>query len=226
MFETPRWSRRLAKLVFAYRHILMILVVAGVISLGIYLYLYRSWTGKDMMQVCTGLLIVLTLFFAGLNYEFTSSKARRDYESARQLLTFTTSTEWHKAPVKDYQRVIIEFENKFIERSTMRDMTDFEKFIDDPDNLDYRESLHELFNYFESASIATKKGLIDKEFVKEFFLNIYKVYYVDYIFYIERLRLKKNHEQSWNNFTSLAEDWHHDIREQVAQGLLKSIFLT
>jgi hypothetical protein len=226
MFATPRWSRRLAKLVFAYRHILMILVVAGVISLGIYLYLYRSWTGKDMMQVCTGLLIVLTLFFAGLNYEFTSSKAKKDYESAKQLLTFNISSDWHKAPVKDYQRTSIEFENKFIDSSNIRHEFDFEKFIEDSDNLDYRESVKGILNYFEWVAIAANKGLIDKEFIYEFFWYIFKLYYIDYMFYIERLRHKKNNQEIWMNFTRLAEHWHPTIREQVEQGLLKSIFLT
>lgn len=226
MFETPRWSRRLAKLVFAYRHVLMILVVAAVIFLGIYLHFFRSWTGKDTMQVCTGLLIVLTLFFAGLNYEFTSSKARRDYEAAKQLLTFTTSSEWHKTPIKDYQCTVIELENKFIDSKATRDQFDFEKFIEDSDNLQYRESLKCILNYFESATIAVNKGLIDKEFIKEFFFDIYKLYYVDYSFYIERLRIKKNNQNIWINFTKLAEDWHLDIREQVKQGLLKSTIIT
>ncbi|HEX2631149.1 MAG TPA: DUF4760 domain-containing protein [Chitinophagaceae bacterium] len=226
MFETPKWSRRVAKFIFAYRHILMMLVVAGVISLGIYLHYYRSWTGKDTIQACTGLLILLTLFFAGLNYEFTSSKARRDYEAARHLLTFNTSCEWHKPPSKDYQRIIIEFENKFIESGITRNISDFEKFIDDPDNLDYRESLNGIVNYFEGCAIAINKGLIDKEFIREFFCGIYKLYYIDYIFYIEKIRLKKNDEKIWINFTSLVEDWHPTIREQVEQGLLKSIFLT
>lgn len=226
MFETPRWSRRVAKFVFAYRHILMMLVVAGVISLGIYLFVFRSWTGKDTMQVCTGLLIVLTLFFAGLNYEFTSSKARRDYESARQLLTFTTSSECHKAPIKDYQTIVIEFENKFTDIKDVRNEIDFENFIHDIDNLEYRESLNGILNYFESAAIAANKGLIEKEFIKEFFWDIYKLYYTDYLFYIEILRFKKNNERIWINFTTLVEDWHLDIREQVKQGLLKSTIIT
>ncbi len=221
---TPKWAKVL-DVIFAYRYIIMILVIAGVIVLGTYLNGYRDWTGKDTIQVCTGLLILLTLFFAALNYEFTSSKARRDYEAARELLTFNTASEWHKAPIKDYQRTSIGFENTFIASSAVRNVADFEVFIDNPANLEFRESLKGILNYFESSSIAANKGLIDRGFIKEFFYSIYKIYYRDYLFYIERQRVVKNNENMWVNFTNLVEEWHPNINEEVKNGTLKSIII-
>jgi hypothetical protein len=219
-------SKAGARIIFSYRYVVMFLVVIGVVVLGIYLSEWRLWTGKDTIQVCTGFLILLTLFFAALNYEFTSSKARRDYEAARQLLTFNTACEWHKSPIRDYQRISIGYENAFIESSNSRTVDDFMSFVDKKSSLEFRESLKGLLNYFETSSIAANKGMIDKDFIKEFFLTIYKSYYRDYHFYIEKQRVVKSSDTIWGNFTNLVEEWYPTINEDLKNEKVKSIIIT
>lgn len=178
----PNWLTIFVQFLIKYRYGVSFLVGIIIIGLWFFLYFIKHWNAKDGAQVCTGFFIVITLLFAALNFEFSNSKMQSDYRAAKELLTFNTASEWHKAPIKDYQRISIGFENKFISSKHKRLVADFEAFIDNSENLEYRESLKGILNYFESSSIAAHRGLIDKSFISEFFAHIYKIYYKDYFF--------------------------------------------
>jgi len=195
-------------------------------GLGLYLYLIKKWQFKDAAQLCTGFLVLLTLFFAALNYEFAFSKLKQDYKSARDLTTFNTANEWHKSPLNDYQKVSIKAEKAFIASNPTRSADDFEKFINDPANLDFKESLKGILNHFECVAIGTDNGLIDKDFIKYFYKGIFKIYYIDYYFYISRIRFNKKNNDVWINFTSLAEEWHTELKDNLDRQPLRSTIIT
>lgn len=221
----PSWLKKFIDIIHTYRYAICIAVVLLIIIVGIYLRINKHWTIKDTTQLCLGLLIVITFLFALLNFEFSNSKMHRDYKAARELLTYSAAQEWYKAPVKDYQKTSIQFENDFIRTKSIRTSTDFALYIDDPRNIEYRESLKGILNYFESTSIASSKNLIDKDFIREFFEDIYITFYKDYLLYFENQRMAKNKPNVWVNFTNLVEEWHPGIYQQVKAGILKSLII-
>lgn len=226
MNHNPPWIKNLAKFIYNNRQLISLFVFLSIIGFGAYLYLYKKWPAKDVAQVCTGGLIVLTLFFAALNYEFSNSKLRLDYKAAKELLTFNIASEWHKPTLAEYQKKSIEFENKFITSYSVRTYIDFDKFIKDPLNADYRESLKGILNHFETIGLGILKGLIDKDFMKLFYMSICRVYYVDYYFYINSQRISKQNEKLWINFTNLVEEWMPNIQAEMNKVPLKSTIVT
>src|SRR5437868_3463479 len=69
-------AQEVVSFISSYRYLVVVLFTFLIILLGIYLYFSDHWTFKDVAQVCTGFLLVITLFFAALNYEFTATKTK------------------------------------------------------------------------------------------------------------------------------------------------------
>ena len=116
-------------------------------------------------------------------------------------------------------------ENKFINSKSERSVLDFKKFIEDPVNFDFKESVKGIFNYFESIATAANKGLIDVEFIFEFHDSIFKIYYIDYFYYIEYQRATRNNMKIWNYYTTLVEKWHPNIRADLNNKKEKSTII-
>ena len=222
MAEGPGWITRFVNQIFRYRYTICMIIIVSIILSGFYLHNCRNWIFKDVVQVCSSSFIVLTLFFAAMNYEFTANKTRMDNKSAKEILTYNIAAEWHKAPIKDYQKTIIQFENKFIKDYPDKTIEGFQSFIEEEGNLEYKESLKGILNYFESVSIAAYKGVIDRVFIKDFHRSIYVSYYIDYYLFIRKRRQDKDNDAIWGNFTTLAEEWNPSIRDQIEKGEVKS----
>lgn len=157
-----------------------------------------------------------------MNYEFAANKTRADAKSSKEILTYNIAAEWHKSPVKDYQKSSIEFEKKFKKTCADKTIEGFQVFIEDEANLDFKESLKGILNYFETLSIAAYKGVIDTVFIKEFHNSIFRIYYIDYKVYIDKRRALQNNQAIWENFTKLAVDWNPGLKDDVEKGVLKS----
>jgi hypothetical protein len=171
---------------------------------------------SDLAKFVVGGLVVVGLFYSILSFEFNVRKTKQDYKTAKEILTFNTANEWHKAPVKDYQKTSIEYEKKFVKTKKNRTAEDLYNYVER--NLDFRESLKGILNYFENMSVGVYKGLIDKDFVYEFISYIFEIYYIDYYYYIEGYRQKRNNKTIWVNFTNLAEEWWPNLKEEVLKG--------
>lgn len=222
----PKWLENLVNNLFLLRYIICFVITIAIIAFSIFLYSYKHWHFKDIAQVCTGFFIVITLFFTALNYEFTANKTLTDRKSAKDTLTFSTAAEWHKPPLRDYQRVSIQFEDQFMASKPFRTIEDFENFINDPTRIDFKESVKGILNYFETVSIGVSNGLIDNAFIEKFYRSIFRTYYVDYYFYINNRRVRTGNHTVWVNFTNLAEEWHKDIKNAVTNKILNSPFIS
>lgn len=222
MKESSGVLQKFVDLIFCYRYIICLFILISIFTFGFYLCYWRHWSFKSVAQLCTGFMVVLTLFFAVLNYEFTMYKTRNDVRSAREILTYNIAAEWHKAPVKDYQKSVIAFKNEFISCNEKRTVEKFDFFINDKNNIDFKEALKGLFNYFEAIAIAAYRGLIDEDFIREFHYGNLRVYYVDYFFYIKKIREEKQNDLIWINYTTLVERWYPDIIQQMISKELKS----
>lgn len=226
MKEGNNWVKNLAEMVFEFRYGISLTIAFEIAGAGAYLYGQKGWHFKDVAQVCTGFFIVITLFFSALNYEFAANKMKRDYKAARELLTYSTATEWYKPPLNEYQKTCIRYERLFRQSHTVRDAQTFETFLDHPAHLEYKESLKGILNALEALAAGVHRGLIDKDFIREFYGGIYRIYYTDYIVYIQQLRMTKNDKNLWVNFTSLAEEWHGQIDPAIANEDSGSSFIT
>jgi hypothetical protein len=218
MANRPKWFNKfLHQTNHWYVYVICTLIILAIVITGFFLYDDAEWEVKDVVQVCTGFFIVLSLFFTFINFEFTANKTRTDIRSAKETLTYNIAAEWHKAPIKDYQKSVIAYEKKFIKDSPDKTIKGFQTFIELEDNLEYKEALKGILNYFETLSIAAYRGVIDREFMKEFHESIFHTYYVDYYTYIDERRRVKSNNDIWKKFTNLAEEWHPLLRAQVGK---------
>ncbi|RFS22700.1 DUF4760 domain-containing protein [Chitinophaga silvatica] len=220
---TPRWYEKIGPWVLKNRYIICAFVIFAIAILGCYVYFSCKWIAKDTFQICTSLLLTITLFFTALNYEFSASKTINDYKTAKDILTFNTANEWHKAPLRDYQKTSIDFENRFMAMAE-RSVEAFDKYFEGEQ--EFRASLKGIFNFFESTSVGVHKGLIDKQFIFEFFSYIFEIYYVDYYYFIQYYRRKRNRDTIWINFTNLAEEWWPNLQSEVEVGVKKSTIIS
>lgn len=217
-----RKIKKLVNGIYKYRYSICLAFTIFITLLGFYLYFLKNWSFKDVSQVCLSFFIVITLYFAALNYEFSTSKMKQDYDAARFLLTYTTATEWHNKPLTEYQIKIIEFQKAFIASKPFRTVQHFNTFFNNSGNIKYKESLKGVLNSFESLSIGVHKNLIDKRFIKLFYKSIFEEYYLEYYFYIFDHRIKTKNTTTWIYFTNLVEEWSPDLNNNLKNGSAKS----
>lgn len=222
---TPNVLKSITNLIFAWRYIITIVVLFLVLLIGFYLLQYRNWLPKDVIQICTGFLIFITLFFTALNYEFTSSKARKDYESARNLMTYNTATEWFKSQLSKYQTESVKHEKIFIASKSLRTIDDLNTYINSVKNREYMESIKGILNHFECLALAASKELINKDFIIEFYRTIFRIYYVDYYEFIVSERIKAKSGTIYMEFTSFVEKVMPNIKAEIEAGKWTSIIV-
>jgi hypothetical protein len=209
------------KYALVFRIVLSWALIIFVIGFAVYLHKKEpSLALSELSKFVVGGLVVVGLLYSILAFEFNVKKAKKDYKSAKEILTFNTANEWHKAPVKDYQKASIDYEKRFVDAKAERTAEDLYTYVED--NLDFRESLKGILNYFENLAVGVYKELIDKEFVYEFISYIFEVYYVDYYYYIEGYRTKRGNNTIWVNFTNLAEEWWPNLKSEVLNGTKQS----
>lgn len=207
MIKISNLIDNLVQSTFKHRYVVCLIITFAIITFGIYLHFWREWKFKDAAQVCGGFMLLITIFFTALNYEFIANKTKNE----ARILTYNIAAEFHKSPAKDYQLTIVKAELTYIEKNRLT-LADLESYIVDPVNLEYRVSLNSLLNYFETVAICVNKDLINKEFIKEFHFSIFRQYYSDYHPFISSRRLKENKPSMFINFTNLAEEWHPELK--------------
>jgi hypothetical protein len=63
-----------------------------------------------------------------------------------------------------------------------------------------------------TVALGVDTGLIEKDFIRDFFSSIYKIHYSDYYFFIEDIRRTKGIDAIWINFTNLTQQWHPELK--------------
>ena len=71
-------NKESGSLILKYRYLICLAVAFIICCTGFTLAYCASWPSKDIIQVCTGFLLIITLFFTALNYEFAALKTRND----------------------------------------------------------------------------------------------------------------------------------------------------
>lgn len=210
MEKTTPTERRIKYVVNKFFKLRFFILLAGCVFIAWLAYnvsTHKDSTTKDVVEVVTGGVIVLTLFYHMINYENDQTKFKHDVKLSREKLSFNIATEWHKEPMVNYMKILKEFLKKHEPLLKENDAKNFHDTIENENNIEEKKALIAVFNYFESISLGVKQGIMDEEFVKGFFGSIFVQYCQEYSFYIEyRRRIKKN-QRIWNNFTILANKW-------------------
>jgi hypothetical protein len=209
--EKPTKTEQVIKFIvvnfFKRRFFILLLGIAGIALIAIKVYRNPTSSTKDIVEVVTGGVICLTLFYHMINYENDQMKFKHDVKIFREKLSFNIATEWHKIPMVDYMQTLKKFLKKCEPLLKENDAKMFHETIENEENEDQKKALIAVFNYFESISLGVKQDIMDEEFIRGFFGSIFAQYFQEYAFYIDyRRRIKKN-ANLWINFTNLASRW-------------------
>lgn len=205
--KTEKSIRWIVRNFFKRRFFILLLGCAGIALIAINVSKDPTTTTKDLVQIVTGGVIVLTLFYHMINYENDQMKFKHDVKIFREKISFNIATEWHKIPMVDYMQTLKTFLKKCEPLLQENDAKTFHDTIENEGNEEQKKALIAVFNYFESIALGVKQDIMDEEFIRGFFGSIFAQYYQEYAFYIEyRRRIKKN-PRIWINFTNLAGRW-------------------
>ncbi len=162
---------------------------AIVISImGFYLNWKLGLPPDKVAGIVLGSLVVVTLFFTALTFEYNHKKNLRDSEKSKNLLTFSTAVDWNKSPITDHIILLTKHQaeiNVFIEKQDATLFWEFLTNINKSYSLEVRSALAGILNYFEYVCIGIDKDLIDEAFVRDFFETIFLKYHEKYLFYIK-----------------------------------------
>ena len=92
-----------------------------------------------------------------------------------------------------------------LQKSTVKD---FEAFLNDESQCEYRKALVVTLNYFESISAMVNAGDLDNEIVKKLFGKLFGRYYEKLELYIEYRQ--EESPKSWVNYEKIVKKWRED----------------
>ncbi len=122
---------------------------------------------------------------------------RREYEA--KVYAFALMRDWHSAEM---------IEHGTIARNFMRDHpSDITKLIDDPANIEIRQSVMILLNYFERLSLAYQTNMADNSLMKEYFRYLFSLYYTGFEEYIHRTRKEKENHKLFICYENVVKEW-------------------
>ena len=205
--KTEAFIKAVVNRFFKLRFLILLLGFGGITWIAIVVGNHPNSTVKDVVEVITAGIIILTLFYNMINYENEQMKFKHDVKIFREKLSFNTATDWHKPPMVDYSKTLKKFLNKCKPLLEDNDSKKFHETIESESNEDEKQALIAVFNFFESIAIAVNQGIMDEGFIKKFFRSIFVQYYQDYSFYIDYRRRIKKSSTMWINFTNLASTW-------------------
>jgi len=172
-----------------------------------YLKYFRSENIKDIVPLVTCSIIIMTLIYHMINYEHNLRKFNHDIKIARETLSFTTATEWHKPTMIEHLKtysVKIKDLQKFIDSGNAKEFSDE---LSKPENDSLKASIICILNYFESISLGVKQGIMDEDFINGFFKSVFSIYYYDLNFFIQHRRKQRQNQKIWLNYTTITEKW-------------------
>lgn len=198
--------------VFYYRLAFVIISVIAIVIIAVIQYKVSPPGDKlkNAALVFTGGSIIIGIFYSIINYEHNQIRFKHDVKTSREILTFNTACKMHDMEMINHFRAIKAFyqENKNLFVQNRCDEID--KLLKG-EKADTRISFVVIFNYLETISIGVQQGIMDEDFMKEFFKTVFRDYYKFYGTYIEFSRKEYNSPRIYRPFTNLAEKWGKEI---------------
>lgn len=164
-------------------------------------------TIRDAVAVFAGGAVIITIFYAFINYEYAQRKFKHDIKSSKEVLSFNIAMEWQREYMTKNLEILREFYLKHKCLLENQNCNEVQSKLDKPKYNDHYTSLLVVLNFLESVSLGVKQGIMDEEFIKGFFESVFALQYSRYNSYIEYRRSTKNAPKLWINFTDLSKKW-------------------
>lgn len=199
----------LVKFVFYYRLVFVSGALVIISCIGAHVYRINPPGEKlnNAALIITFGSVIIGIFYSILNYEHNQLRFRHDVQSTRETLTFTSSCKMHEAETILHFKVLKGFYDDhrsiFIQANYVEIQRRFKE------NPQARMAFIVLFNYFEGISIGVQRGIMDEEFMKEFFKTVFIEYHKYFGGYISHLRHQSQSQRVFWRFTQVAEKWSH-----------------
>ena len=186
---------------FKRRYLLFGLIILIISFFALKIYFRKDVSLSDPVSIITCGILLLTLLYTALAFEIGEIKAKN-------TISFNISCEWHKPVMTNYLEVERSFLKDFQQIANHHNAQQFYDELEKVENVKAKTAISSIFNYFESISLGVNQGFLNEKFVKGFFQSLFKHYYIDYFFYIQYRRYRRNNDQIWINFTNLVGKWN------------------
>lgn len=171
-------------------------------------YVWQQSTDADKLKnaalAVTCGSIILGIFYSLVNYENNQIKIKHDIQTAKELLTYNTSCKMYDKEMLEHFRVA----HSFYEANKSLFVTGDSHGIDKLFLADWktRQSLVVILNYLEVICIGINQGIMDENFIKQFFSSIFRNNYGKFGPYLESMRIAKG-GSVYSHFTRVAKKW-------------------
>jgi hypothetical protein len=194
----------------AFRAVLVFFAFILLIGLARYLHGEEPELKKsEIVKILNGGLVIIGIMYSILTYESNQVKIRHDIRVSKSSTTFKAMKEWNSSPMIDYMKICKDFQNKKEYKLLKNDIAAFIVEFEKPVNQEYQKSLFCILNYFETMAVGINEDLMDEEFMRKYFCNIFFEFYDTYYPFIKGIRKTKKDFSILSEFTNLVNKWRN-----------------
>lgn len=205
-FFKKRYSIRLVWLLV----LVLLLAFSGVF---IFLKYFLGWETRESVDYTTkmvlALLAFLTLIYHMHNLENQIETQKKSNRQDLAKYTYDICSDFRKPMMmdinEDLRKLLKQKGDLLLQRSTVKD---FELYLEEEANCNYRKSLVVTLNYFESISAMVLAGDLDNDIVKRLFGKLFGRYFDRMKYYIAYRQ--EESPKSWINYEKLVNKWKAD----------------
>ena len=193
----------------------LIILMLLLVFLGVFLILkyFLYWQTKESIDYTSKIVLVLlaflTLIYHIQNLENQIETQKRSNRQNLAKYTYDICSDFRKPSMMDInenlRKLLIIKGELLLQKSTVKD---FEAFLNDESQCEYRKALVVTLNYFESISAMVNAGDLDNEIVKKLFGKLFGRYYEKLELYIEYRQ--EESPKSWVNYEKIVKKWRED----------------
>lgn len=164
---------------------------------------------SEIARFIVGGLVAIGIYYSVLTFEFNVKKSKEDRRIQKSSATFTILSAWYNTPIVDYSKSISLFERGADYQNLKSHMDVFLAWFDSNEEaaVELRRAIGGMFNYFEVIASGIRERVIDEQFVRRYYGDVFTDYYNDWIAFINKRREKS--PSMYAEFTNLVENWNN-----------------
>lgn len=168
----------------------------------------------EMVKFIIDGLVAIGLLYTILTFEYTVKKNNEDKRVLECQGSFDILSQWYLPPLCDYSRTIYIFEGTENFKILKQDPEKFDEFFNSrtAESFEIRDATNGIFNFFEIICTGIKEEVIDPNFVRRYFNNVFAAYYDDWLPHI--LIRRKESEDLFKEYTDFVESGRMNIFNQ------------
>ncbi|HTN38158.1 MAG TPA: DUF4760 domain-containing protein [Arachidicoccus sp.] len=207
LISQEKWVNKFIQNIYKFRILIVTLIMIAINILG-----YFTWSGatiaeklKNFITLLGGASIIIGIFYSILNYENNQIKIKNDSKVSKEILTFSTATKSYDSHMTQCFAKIHLFYDENINLLQNGQHGLFEQKINA--DIEVKSAWLIVLNYFECICAGIDQGIMDEEFMREFFQTIFKNYQRMFSNYIDYLRRERKTERIFSHFTQTCQKW-------------------